>query len=199
MNALKNPPEGYREALGSISEAAATHRASAEVKSQLLAAFREQPPAVPRKAHMRAWGPYMFGAIAAGLLLWFALTARRPAEITVRHPMTSNFTPEEPVMVVTRIPLKKPEVEVTARGRSPRRSRASRPRALPEEAMPFLPVPYGDAMAPSDGAEVVRVQLPRSALLDFGFPVDELRMAEKIQADVLLSEDGSVRAVRFLR
>jgi hypothetical protein len=43
------------------------------------------------------------------------------------------------------------------------------------------------------------VGLPRSALRVFGLPMDEERAAEQIQADVMLSNDGLVRAIRFVK
>jgi len=45
---------------------------------------------------------------------------------------------------------------------------------------------------------VVRVQLPREALIAFGLPVNEDRTEDLVQADLLLDEDGLTRAVRFV-
>jgi hypothetical protein len=68
-----------------------------------------------------------------------------------------------------------------------------------EVATDFFPMPYA-----SDGREMgsgvlVRVGLPRAAMTSFGFPVDVERRQERIQADVLLGEDGRARAVRFVQ
>jgi hypothetical protein len=63
----------------------------------------------------------------------------------------------------------------------------------------FFTVPQGDAWTPRDGGRLVRVQLPRSALRSFGLPVNEERSWEQIQADVMLSNDGLLRAIRFVR
>ena len=50
-----------------------------------------------------------------------------------------------------------------------------------------------------ESGRVVRVQMQRTALGAFGFPVNEERITERIPADVLLGDDGSARAVRFVR
>ena len=52
---------------------------------------------------------------------------------------------------------------------------------------------------PLEFGAVVRVRLPRSAMRLAGLPVNEERLAERIQADVLLGQDGTARAVRFVQ
>jgi hypothetical protein len=43
------------------------------------------------------------------------------------------------------------------------------------------------------------MRLPRSTLLPFGFPLDETRASESVNADVLFGEDGLARAIRFVQ
>jgi hypothetical protein len=45
--------------------------------------------------------------------------------------------------------------------------------------------------------QLVRVQLSRAAFADFGVPFDVNRLADPVEADVLLGEDGVARAIRF--
>lgn len=61
----------------------------------------------------------------------------------------------------------------------------------------FIPVAYGEPFRPEEGGRILRVRLPRAALTSFGLPVNQDRLDERIQADVLLGEDNLVRAVRF--
>ena len=61
----------------------------------------------------------------------------------------------------------------------------------------FIPVVYGEPFRPEDGGRIVRVRMPRTTLASFGLPVNQDRLDERIQADVLLGEDNLVRAVRF--
>ena len=73
------------------------------------------------------------------------------------------------------------------------------PAARAEFATEFLRVPGADPFESLDRGRLLRVQLPRSALEVFGLPVNESRWSERVQADVVLSEDGMVRAVRFVQ
>jgi len=59
-------------------------------------------------------------------------------------------------------------------------------------------IPLDDDPAPAGATSLVRVQLPRTALIAFGLPVNEDRMEDLVQADFLLDGDGQVRAVRFV-
>jgi hypothetical protein len=51
----------------------------------------------------------------------------------------------------------------------------------------------------TDGAAIVRVRLQRGALGAFGFPVNEERVNEWVQVDLLVSEDGRPEGVRLSR
>ena len=61
----------------------------------------------------------------------------------------------------------------------------------------FIPVVYGQPFHPEEGGRIVRVRMPRTTLASFGLPVNQDRLDERIQADILLGEDNLVRAVRF--
>ncbi len=54
-------------------------------------------------------------------------------------------------------------------------------------------------LAQMDGGQVMRVELPRSALMSFGLPMDMERAGERIKADVVVGNDGLARAIRFVR
>jgi len=62
----------------------------------------------------------------------------------------------------------------------------------------YIPVPDADRLPPSGDVNVVRVEVPRSAMLAMGFAVNPERAAELVRADVVLGSDGLARAVRFL-
>ncbi len=62
----------------------------------------------------------------------------------------------------------------------------------------FLPVAQDDGWTPLEGGRLVRVELPKSALGVFGLPIDEERGPERVQADVMVSHDGLLRAIRFV-
>lgn len=62
----------------------------------------------------------------------------------------------------------------------------------------FLPLTYGGLSQVDDG-QMVRVELPRSALQSLGLPVNVERAGGRVKADVLLGHDGVARAIRFVR
>ena len=71
-----------------------------------------------------------------------------------------------------------------------------------EAATAFFPLTYSSL--PVSNAQLVRVQVPRSALASFGLaPIDVPapaggRASATVAADVLVGEDGMARAVRFV-
>lgn len=68
-----------------------------------------------------------------------------------------------------------------------------------EIATEFLPLRYQNTLNLQDGGRIVRVELPRSAMVSFGFPVNIERANEKVKADVLFSVDGLAQAIRFVQ
>lgn len=63
----------------------------------------------------------------------------------------------------------------------------------------FLPLVHDWDSQPLESGQVIRVQMPRMALASFGLPVNQERANIPVKADVLLAEDGSARAIRFVR
>ena len=63
----------------------------------------------------------------------------------------------------------------------------------------FLSLSFVSPVNLQDGGELVRVELPRSAMARFGLPVNIERYGERVKADVLVSADGLARAIRFVQ
>jgi hypothetical protein len=68
-----------------------------------------------------------------------------------------------------------------------------------EIATPYISLTQGYTLSMSEGGQVVRVELPRSALASFGLPVNAERINERVKADVVVGYDGIARAIRFVR
>ena len=68
----------------------------------------------------------------------------------------------------------------------------------PEVATEFIPFMAVGGMFPEEQQQLVRVKLPRSALETFGLPVNREKVRDPVQADMLIGEDGLVRAIRFV-
>lgn len=66
-------------------------------------------------------------------------------------------------------------------------------------ATEFVPVPFAGSLSPGESAVIVRVQLPRSALEELGYPIDETPSEQMIRADLVVGPDGWPRAVRIVR
>jgi hypothetical protein len=88
------------------------------------------------------------------------------------------------------------------------RHRIRRPRVVPapqpvreEIATDFIPLDETSTLAPIESGQVVRVQMPRSALVRFGFPMNPDRMTDPdpVNADVVFAQDGIARAIRFVK
>lgn len=66
------------------------------------------------------------------------------------------------------------------------------------EADGFIPLPNAERLGPNDDVNVVRMEVPRSTMVELGFAESADRDADRVEADVLLGSDGLARAVRFL-
>jgi hypothetical protein len=62
----------------------------------------------------------------------------------------------------------------------------------------FVPLPGAAQLPTSDDLDIVRMELPRSAMMQVGIEVSPERAAESVQADVMVGPDGLARSVRFL-
>ncbi|HEV7682377.1 MAG TPA: hypothetical protein VGO68_09675 [Pyrinomonadaceae bacterium] len=63
----------------------------------------------------------------------------------------------------------------------------------------FMPIGYATETSMQDGGQLVRVELPRSALIAFGLPMNVNRFDERVKADVFFGADGLARAIRFVQ
>jgi hypothetical protein len=67
----------------------------------------------------------------------------------------------------------------------------------PYIATEFIPITEGEAAW--DTMQIIRVRLPRSALLEVGLPMNETHSEGSILADVLISDEGLPYAIRFIK
>lgn len=68
-----------------------------------------------------------------------------------------------------------------------------------EVATEFMPLGYAGPVSLQDGGQLVRVELPRSAMLSLGLPVNMDRYSQRVKADVFVGVDGLARAIRFVQ
>jgi hypothetical protein len=80
----------------------------------------------------------------------------------------------------------------------PPRVRAPIAAAVPAPVNGFIALPYSDENLTPEGAVVIQVEVPRSALLLTGTPVSEPLADGRVRAEVIVGADGLARAIRFL-
>ena len=181
-----------------------------EVEAKLLEAFRARQVVVPF-ARRQSISRYWLAAIAAMLLIAISVVvfrwSIRPANDQREAVRREEPQPQPTVNDKSNQQLVK-DVEKPQRSQPKRIHRVSSRRAdsaqvanhvTKEIATDFIPLSYMSAASLQDGGQIVRVQLPRSALANFGLPVNMDRYNEKVKADVLVGVDGMARAIRFVQ
>jgi anti-sigma factor RsiW len=79
------------------------------------------------------------------------------------------------------------------------------PKATPVATAPadrlangFIALPYSDQNLSPEGAVVIQVEVPRSAMLLAGAPVSDTQGTGLVKAEVVVGADGLARAIRFM-
>jgi hypothetical protein len=184
----------------------------ARVDALLLAAFRAQTAAtapstvVPLPSGAGRWSSWKLAAAAAGILilisamaiLWKSTSSRRPQ----REERAVAPTPVNTPGPQAGPPVGRDQVADEQPKNLPKRVRRHAPVKSQDEAevvTQFFPLREGEDLSALDSLQVVRVELPGSALGEVGLPVDPETMNEPVKADVVLGQDGLARAIRFVR
>jgi hypothetical protein len=97
--------------------------------------------------------------------------------------------------VVDAAPARRAEASPPRRRPGP--SAVPHPTTVPAAEM-FVPILVSDSLSDLDRGEVVRVGLPRLALVSWGWPLDGDVALETVEADVIVGEDGLARAIRLV-
>lgn len=186
------------------------------VETKLLEAFRARRMVVPiakPQSHARYW----IAAVAAMLLIAISLVVlswtKRPVADSRVADKQEQPQPKPQINDKSNEQLVQ-EIEKPAAGQLPKRVNPKRIHPLSsrradtasaanhvtkEIATDFIPLSYMSAASLQEGGQIIRVQLPRSALANFGLPVNMDRYNEKVKADVIYGVDGMARAIRFVQ
>ncbi len=200
--------------------------APAALETSLLSAFRQQQVVVPMPVR-RDYRRYWLAAVAALILIVFSVVAVRiqregrevpqpqragvgeekqepkqeePKQVFARDetPKKEEVNPEVPQHKQRRQPASRQD-SALARATNPRDRNDSRDSNHAEVATEFMPLGYLNPEAVQDGGQIVRVELPRTALVKFGLPVNMDRSNERVKADILVGIDGMAHAIRFVQ
>ncbi|MEK6286143.1 MAG: hypothetical protein AABO57_10415 [Acidobacteriota bacterium] len=207
--------------------AEAVEEAPRGVETALLAAFREQHstmtvPFASARSTVRRWVYLAAGVAAAAAIvmaLWLSASRSRDLQQPVPQKADGTAAPASPNdRLAAPKPLPSPAIAGPrfAVDRAPNRVRGT-PGAIKNDgrsqraedslnessgdleiATDFIPLMNRDSLAQLDSGQVMRVELPRSALISFGLPMNMERANERIKADVVVGNDGLARAIRFV-
>jgi hypothetical protein len=167
---------------------------------------RAAQPALPpaRSRRTLAWLS-VAAAVLIALGARMALPARAPrAEADHAAPLATTppaaRTAETPDATVATPPATSARpARVAVQRASASRLRRRRPAAPTEDAADgFMRLPYAEALPESGSLQVMRVQLPRAALVRYGWPAVDGMDARPVNADVMVGDDGFARAIRFV-
>lgn len=202
-----------------IAASDAGKEAPAQLEAALVAAFNERHsessfPRASGRGASRRWLYVAAGiAAAAAMAALISLVASRTQGSGPVAPKEAHSTNPAPALLESPPPGPAPEKQVATsdsnnknrRGEAVKRAgRAARIARDPidrdiEIATDFFPLVNRESLAQLDSAQLVRVELPRTALMSFGLPVDMDRTGERVKADVVVGQDGLARAIRFVR
>jgi hypothetical protein len=175
--------------LRSLAEVDASVEAPHQVEVRLRKKFRAWKR---RRAWRRVavWGPIA----AAIIVLIFASANRKPPA----SPLKNVEVTKDAVM----IPNER-NVATTPPSTPPTSARVRRPAVAVQAPRPVEVVtdffPLMNPAFPLGRGQLLRVQLPASAMQMVGLPVHEEHLSDNVQADVLLGEEGLPRAIRFVK
>jgi len=184
----------------------------ARVDALLLAAFRARTAAtapstvIPAQSRVGRLLSWKLAAVAAGILilisvmaiLWKSTNSRMPQReerAVAPTPVNTPGPQAEP-------PVGRDQVADERPKNFPERVRRHASVKSPDEAevvTQFFPLREGEDLTTLDSLQVVRVELPGSALGEVGLPFDPETVNEPVKADVMLGQDGLARAIRFVR
>jgi hypothetical protein len=180
--------EQVRRALRALAENDRDRAAPPQVEARLKLAFR-------KRRTLLAWRRAAVWTVAAAAMIAGVAVLREwrprtnaPAVIgststaPVRQPQQQVPQPVLSSQVPSRVPV-----------RQVRNARPAPPREIATEFFPLV-----DYAPPFEGGELLRVTLPASVMRAVGLPVREDRLTDRVQADVLIGQEGMARAIRFV-
>jgi hypothetical protein len=217
---------GLTAGLRALAASVETKQAPPRLETALRAAFREQfnqasqpasaapAPWTPARRNARRWTRWVAMAAAAALVV-IALSALRwgwssgdnvertglpssapvPAQVP-NNPAPPLTVPDEPKPELVRQSERQP----VPKGLRPaaRRGPAEGEAGDLEIVTGFFPLTYAGDLAALESGHVLRIEMPRSALVSFGLPMNMERAQETVKADVVVGTDGLARAIRFV-
>ena len=177
--------------LGALREETRGVEAPPHVEAALRSAFRAQAGTPARRGWI-AWA--LSAAAAVAVVIGAGAAWKLDQPVPSLAPVKLAVAPPPAIVQTAAV---RPVKRIRRRPVAPVRTEAPPP--APEVATDFMPIEDSVALPPIESGQVLRVSMPRSTMVRFGFPVNPDRMMEPVKADVVFGQDGIARAVRFVR
>ena len=116
-------------------------------------------------------------------------------------PVVTGFSAAAALVLAALLFVRGPEQPKPARRTSPAAVQLAAddmPGGVGESAGEFIPLPNAEQLESGEEVNLVRVEVPRSAMIALGYNVSADRALEPVSADVMLGADGLAHAIRFL-
>jgi hypothetical protein len=202
--ALVTEAESLDFALGQVAQQASELQTPPRIEAALLREFRrEKSLAASRRLRFEL----AVVGIAAAVILGLGLMFHRPqptapgktpsvSASTVAPASSRLGSRERPASTV---PANHPTIEPrVTRSHAPAEKTAASDSGATEYATAYVPLPYAYDPSDFEGGAVVRVVLPRAALISYGLPVEAMGVSDQVTADMVVSEDGTPQAIRLV-
>jgi hypothetical protein len=188
--------ESLSFSLRQLAEESAEAQAPPRLETLLLQEFRREKSETASRG--LPWQLAAFG-IAAAVLLALGLSLHRqhlvtPAGVNSGQGPTQASAQVPDNSAATKNSLAAPDSNTQA-GTSSAQVAVSDD---PEYATAYMPLPYAYDPSELEGAAVVRVVLPRAALVSYGLPVEGMGVRDQVTADMVISQDGTPQAIRLV-
>jgi hypothetical protein len=201
--ALVTEAESLDFALGRIAQQTAELQVPPRIEAALLREFqRGRSVASSRRLQ---WQLAVLGA-AAAVLLAIGLSFHPPQTATPdKAPSVSASsapaasTGEARGSQRSTTPLIANVQPRVARTKTPAQKTAASDVDATEYATAYVPLPYAYDPSGLEGGAVVRVVLPRAALVSYGLPIEGMGVSDQVTADMVVSQDGTPQAIRLVR
>jgi hypothetical protein len=190
--ALLTEVESLDFALRQAAEESSELQAPPRLETLLLQEFRREKSATASRGVR--WQLAAF-AVAAAVLLALGLSLHRHHLVSSGDVNSAQSSSHAAAQAPDNSAA--PATETTAPDSNAQAS-ASSASDDAEYATAYMPLPYAYDPSELEGGAVVRVVLPRAALVSYGLPVEGMGVADNVTADMVVSQDGTPQAIRLV-
>jgi hypothetical protein len=171
-------------------------QAPPRLETLLLQEFRREKSATASRGVLWQLGAF---AVAAAVLLALGLTLQQQHLVTPDDVNSAQSSMQTAAQLPGNSAAKK-AATVAAGGNTPAGANSAQTAQLDdvEYATAYMPLPYAYDPSELEGGAVVRVVLPRAALVSYGLPVEGMGVGDQVTADMVVSQDGTPQAIRLV-